>query len=578
VEYDVDHCGGKEVRMKRLLRIFMISCLAFLLSGLLAWAQNQVLVIEGGTLIDGTGRNPVSNAVVVVEGTRIKAVGTKGQVSYPQNARVINAQGKTLLPGLIDSHIHFDSWMFPLFLHFGVTSVFDTANPTAWSIAQREAVEKGHIQGPRLFVTGAVVDGPAERSNMNHSTERGGYRFHARTTEEARKLTQDLIAQGVDAIKVHEGLTPELLKAVTDTARQAGVEVVGHSHNSREAILAGLKFIEHTTPVWRAIITDPAKLKEIEEQGIAYPEALMEPSQFDSLISLAVKEKVYLNATLSAQWRAANPRAKDWARRAAELAKDPALAFVPKDRLQAWEQGANAPANENPKVVELRTVAFKRVQEFVRRYAEAGGWVVPGSDTGIVPGLGLHNEMQSMVDSGMTPMQVILGATKWSAELMHREKDLGTIEAGKLADIIAVDGDPLADIQALQKASLVIKEGKVINTAFDPKFVNPLPRPVNLDRQGPDQGPQISAITPTMAREGQRGVVVEVSGAKFNPTSAIRFDTTDLRTTFVSESKLTAALDGDVLQRIGTYGVTVVNPGSGGGTSNTIYFVVNFRE
>src|SRR5688572_24425726 len=123
--------------------------------------QGQVLVLEGGMLIDGTGRAPVEDSVIVIEGSRIKAVGAKKSLSYPAGARVINAEGKTILPGLIDAHIHFLDFTPQLFLHFGVTTVFDTANPTEWILAQREALRKRRIKGPRMFVTGHVIDGAA---------------------------------------------------------------------------------------------------------------------------------------------------------------------------------------------------------------------------------------------------------------------------------------------------------------------------------------------------------------------------------------------------------------------------------
>jgi predicted amidohydrolase YtcJ len=117
--------------------IFVV--LAFF-AGTTLFGQSQALVLEGGTLIDGTGRNPISDAVVVIEGSRIQAVRTRGRVSYPRNARIVNTQGRTLLPGLIDSHIHLRDYMPPMFLPYGVTTVADTNNYTDWTIAQREAL------------------------------------------------------------------------------------------------------------------------------------------------------------------------------------------------------------------------------------------------------------------------------------------------------------------------------------------------------------------------------------------------------------------------------------------------------
>src|SRR5262245_19629203 len=123
-------------------------------------AQERVLVLEGGTLIDGTDRAPVADAVVLVEGSRIKAVGTRGQVTYPSNANVIKLNGRTILPGLIDGHVHLRDWQLPMFLPYGVTTIADLHNDTAWSIAQREALKSGKITGPRFLVSGGRVTGP----------------------------------------------------------------------------------------------------------------------------------------------------------------------------------------------------------------------------------------------------------------------------------------------------------------------------------------------------------------------------------------------------------------------------------
>ena len=130
-----------------------------------ARSQSQTLVIQGGTLIDGTGRVPRQNAAIVVEGQRIKTVGAKGSVAIPSGAKVIQADGKTILPGLIDDHMHSLDWFPPLFLHWGITTAFDTANPTEWVLAQRDAIKKGRIKGPRMFVTGIIIDGPPSGSD-----------------------------------------------------------------------------------------------------------------------------------------------------------------------------------------------------------------------------------------------------------------------------------------------------------------------------------------------------------------------------------------------------------------------------
>ncbi len=551
-------------------------CFSVLLAGIDTVPQNQTLVIEGGTLIDGRGGPPVPNSVIVIQGSRIKAVGVKGKVTYPPGARVIQEEGKTILPGLIDSHIHFREWFPPMFLHYGVTTVYDTANPTDWIIAQRDMVNHGKMKGPRMFVTGLAVDGPVERSDMNSGAQQGGYNTHVVTVEEARAIVKNNIAQGVDLIKVHEGLTSELLKSAVDEAKSKGLAVVGHSENIRDATLAGLQFMEHTRPLWRAVIQAESqkKLDDIDEKKIESAEYLMDTKYYAPLIKLMVSKGVFINPTLSGMWRSNNPRSEEWSKAAAELAKDPGLGFVPADVRQSWTRPGPKPDPEH--AAELAE-GFKKVQEFVRQYAAAGGRLTAGTDvTGYVPGMSLSFEMQSLVDCGATTMQAIVAVTKWAAELAHKEKDLGTVEPGKVADIAVIDGDPLKDITAIRNVALVVKDGEVMDTAYDPKFVNPIPRTaLNGQLKGPENGAELSSVTPGMAPEGSKDVTIQISGKRFTPQSVVRLEATELKTQFVSDSKLTAVIAASSLQKVGSYKFTVTNPGAP--VSNLRYFIVNFK-
>ncbi|MBI2815535.1 MAG: amidohydrolase family protein [Acidobacteria bacterium] len=548
------------------------------LLALLPAARSETLVIEGGTLIDGRGGAPVENAVVVMDGGRIKAVGTKGNVAYPASARVITQTGRTILPGLIDSHIHFREWYPPMFLHYGVTTVYDTANPTDWIIAQRELVNRGKIKGPRMFVTGIAIDGPPERSVPHSGAELGGYNTHVTTVEEAREAVRKNVAAGVDIIKVHEGLTSELLKTVVEEAKKSGRPVVGHSEDIREATLVGLQFMEHTTPLAHAIIKaeDEHKLEQLEKQKeLEGSEYLMNPGSYDPLIKLMVSKGVFINATLIGQWGPANPRGPEWAEVAAAESKKPGIEFVPADVRQSWTRPARKP---DPKHAQEVAQGFKKVQEFVGQYAKAGGRLTAGTDTtGYVPGLSLSFEMQSLIDCGATNMQALMAATKWAAELAHKQKDLGTIEPGKIADIMVVDGDPLKDISAIRKVVMVVKDGQVIDSALDPHFVNPIPRTaLNGQLKGPDNGPELSTVTPGMVTEGSKDITLQITGKRFTPKSIARLNDTELKTQFVSDSQLKAVVSAANLQKVGSYVVTVVDPDSRV-KSNLRWLIVNFK-
>ena len=141
-----------------------------------------------------------------------------------------------VLPGLIDAHIRSLDFFPQLFLHFGVTTVFDTANPTDWVMAERDALKKGKIKGPRMFVTGVVIDGPDSAADR-----RDQYRTHVSTPEEARTLARDLLRRGVDGLKVYQNLTPGLLRPIVEEAHTARAEAVGNYNAARETRVAGLK-------------------------------------------------------------------------------------------------------------------------------------------------------------------------------------------------------------------------------------------------------------------------------------------------------------------------------------------------
>ncbi len=424
------------------------------------------MVLEGGTLIDGRGGPPVNDAVVVIEGTRITAVGVSGKVAYPQNARVISTQGRTILPGLIDPHVHLRDYMPPLFLRYGVTTVGDTNNYTDWILGQRAALKSGRIKGPRLFVSGTAAAGPAaEESGISHSLK---------TTDEARLYARDLIGKGVDMIKVDLNLTLEQLKAITDEAKKAGLPVVGHSQNIRKAVeIGGLKYMEHSDTLGRAIVEEMGP--EAVQAAGTNPERVMDTNLFGPLIQLMVREGVFVNATMLGRSRSTTPRGAEWAAEAKAAIADPALAFVPDDVRMSWAQLPGRAGDAE---------GYRRTREFVRRYAEAGGKVLAGTDAGFFPGLSLHYEMQSLTDAGVPAMKALQGATLWAAESIGQGKTLGSVEAGKLADLTIIDGNPLADIAATKNVHMLIKDGQVIDTTYDPRFVNPSARPNEPQARG----------------------------------------------------------------------------------------------
>src|SRR3989304_7600882 len=175
------------------------------------------IVIQGGRLIDGNGGKPIENASVVIEGNRIKEV-SQGQVDSPKEARIIDASGKTILPGLIDNHVHYRNHSGELFLAHGVTSVRDLGNPIDWILAQRDAIALGKVAGPRIFCAGPGFFGKARRPDHIVPT----------SPEDGGRMTKAHIERGVDFVNIYIGVPLDIKRTVAEEAHAAGLRVTDH--------------------------------------------------------------------------------------------------------------------------------------------------------------------------------------------------------------------------------------------------------------------------------------------------------------------------------------------------------------
>jgi hypothetical protein len=210
----------------------------------------EVLVIEGGTLIDGTGSTPKTNMRIVIRNGRIQNIGPRNQVSLPARARVINARGKFILPGLIDSHVHYFGYEGELYLNHGVTTVMSLGGIPEWDRAQGEAMM------PTL--------------GMPHW-------LHVRNREEGIQVVQMLLDKGVDYIKIYRGVpTAEVARAMAEQAHRAGKRVVAHlgpNFDAREAALAGVDLLAHASGVLDATIKDPELKKRVKSMSLEAEQA-----------------------------------------------------------------------------------------------------------------------------------------------------------------------------------------------------------------------------------------------------------------------------------------------------------------
>ncbi len=570
----------------------------------------DILVIEGGTLIDGNGGPPVRDTLIIIRGNRIETVSSSGLASYPADAQVLNADGKFVLPGLMDAHVHYAGWMAELNLNHGVTSIFSIGSGGQWALAQRDAINAGKIPGPRNFVAVGSLAGARISALSARSGAAGGLsgRQVAGTAEQAREIAGRFIEAGADMLKVHRGPTVEAYRAAIEEAHRAGLPAVaqplGPTVYAREAILAGADILEHAAGVSISVARDPSKWEgfgSLEKHSLSpMPFADIDEAKAAALIKLMVEKNVYLEPDFIAMGRGFHKERDKFELQDLRLLNSHELSYVPERRRLRMLATYHHFDDLEPDEFELRNKAYQNMLRFMRQYVDAGGKILAGTDTGgwAVPGLGVHHEMEILAgEAGLTPMQVILAATRNPADGFRVLDQLGTIEAGKLADVVIVNEDPLAEISNLQKIEWVIKDGKVVDRTFHPSFENPLPRGAvegsawvralkSQSMQGTEFGqppPGIQSISPTMVTEGDATLTLTIQGVNFTKESLVYFGERSVPARLISDTELQAVIDATLISQVGTYPMTVRNPEPlqrpewGDGTSNKAHLLVNFR-
>ena len=417
-------------------------------------ARAETLVLAGGRLIDGYGGPPIENAVVVIEGNSIRAVGTEGSTPIPAGARVIDTNGYTVMPGLMDMHVHlmilghgdYDHWdatypskfrdvIMPIsarqLLMAGVTTARDLGAPLEDIVAVKRRIERGEIPGPRMFVSGPFL----QKSNTPLTAR---FRWVVSGPEDARRKVRTIVEGGADVIKLidQDQMTFEEVKAIVDEAHKHGKHVAAHAHRSEEirmGLRAGVDCFEHT-----GLATKPA----YEDDIVA-----MLRERNATLYWCPTMEGLFLHGET-----VRNPERIDDQR----LKRD-----LPPEIYEDVHRSLREPQR-----LDYFRLVSRRVPTLAtkfRQLRESGVTIVVGTDSGIP--LNFHfdstwRELQTMVQLGMPPMEAIRAATYWPAQML-KQPNLGTIAPGKLADVIVVDGDPLSDMSSLRHVVHVVKDGKM---------------------------------------------------------------------------------------------------------------------
>src|ERR1051326_828016 len=402
------------------------------------------LAITHVTVIDATGRAAMPDLTVVIEDDRIVTIGKSAEVTLPRRVQVVSGAGKFLIPGLWDAHVHL-SWTtasaLPVLIANGVTSVRDMGGRLSELDDWRTKIVAGILVGPRILRAGPILNG--QKFNQ--------YQMVSGNPDETRGVVRALKEAGVDFIKVHRRMPRDSYFAAIDEAKKQGLTLVGHipmTVTPAEASDAGEATIEHTETLFEGRFTAALKGRTLFEAIRQF-----RADDADKLFSRFVRNHTVADPTLIAY-------------RTSIDFSDPAL---PPNANLRYVAVSNKKTLEQSKLPAADLVQWKQtfaeLCEVVRQMHTAGVILIAGTDIAgpRIPGFSLHEELALLVQCGLTPMQALQAATSTPAAVLNKSKDLGTIEVGKLADMIVLDENPLDDIHNTQRIRAVIVGGKLMN-------------------------------------------------------------------------------------------------------------------
>jgi imidazolonepropionase-like amidohydrolase len=415
-------------------------------------AQEPVVAFVGVNVVPMDRERVLDNQTVIVKGARIAEIGPSARVAVPAGAVRVEGAGKYLVPGLSDMHGHLPqgdgtgtdvvSQFLKLYLANGVTTVRGMQGSPG-NVVVREKVARGELIGPSIVASGPPLHVKA-----------------APTPEAAVRAVEAQKAAGYDAIKVHEDLPPEAYDAIVATARRLGMQVGGHvtaTVGLDRALAARQSSIEHLDGYLQAIVRKDSPVPADFGQVALGPVLNhMDESRISVLADATRKAGVWNTPTLTLFEIVVSTDSPD------EFLKWPELQYVSENlrntfaKQKAGTANIQAPREERQRYLQLRN-------RMVKALSDAGAGLLIGPDTPqlfLVPGFATHREIRSLVGAGLSPYAALRAATAGPAEYLGRLKDSGTIETGKRADLVLVDGNPLVSVASLQKIEGVMMAGR----------------------------------------------------------------------------------------------------------------------
>lgn len=419
-------------------------------------AQPRSIVLNHVTVIDATGNSPLPDMTVVVSGNRIAALGRAGRVRVPRNARVVDATGKFLIPGLWDMHVHLSlatELAMPALIANGVTSVRDMGGDLDQIDAWRRKISGGSLLGPRVVRAGFIVDGQKPDAP---------YRLTVTNVTQARRAVITLKRRGVDFIKVHNAIPREAYFALAAEARRRNIPFVGHIPKEvtpAEASDAGQLGIEHTESLFDHILSGASQRGQTARDGLDRAFAAYQDDPATRLFRRFRRNGTWYDPVLvtyrSFAFRtdtAANP--------------DPRNRYVAASTRRMWDKHQPLRTDLPAETIALRKTVFQRFLELVGLMRRERVNILAGTDAGgirdVVPGFSLHDELMLLVQAGLTPMEALQAATRNPAIISGMSDSLGTVERGRLADLVLLDANPLENIENTKRIAAVVVNGRYV--------------------------------------------------------------------------------------------------------------------
>ena len=434
--------------------------------------QRQPIVFTHVTVIDMTGAPAKSDMTVVITGDRITELGKTRQVKV-KGGQLVDASGKFMIPGLWDMHVHFTEIQrsFPLFIANGVTGVRNMGGDLEQLARWRGEVAAGKLLGPRIVTCGPILDGPQPAAH--------GPTIVVSNAAEARQAVDQLKHGGADCIKVYDRLPRESYFAIVEEAKKQRLPVVGHvpfSITSVEASEAGQRSIEHLGSIFESASAIESELHTLESSAAP----VTDPSEFPRRIAARgarmldtydegkaravfatfVRNKTWQVPTLEVKW--AQTFIDDLSAKS-----DPRLKYIPKSEQQWWTPQKNFFARyRTAEYINYRDRLWQKELALVGAMHRAGVPFMVGTDLSgayVFAGSSLHHELELYVQEGFTPMEALQAATRNPALFIDKLHSMGTIEKGKIADLVLLDANPLEDIRNTQRINAVVVNGRYLS-------------------------------------------------------------------------------------------------------------------